>query len=339
MSIQEEIEELKNSITLLHEEIAPLQDQHDRLFREVSELEATFRHKNIPKPVLPKKANHPLDLETEDAPNLIHHSHFDASIEKYFPARPEEPTAPETTAMNDEILAKIQSKTAAGQLALKESIFRFGGITAFAINNRLYDEEDDALLGLRFDVLSHTTLRYLKPHYIILRRRRLLFKDSAATSNHWLVFRYTTPPYVPLDRLHRLLLVEDEAAGLQAFVEKVRELLVSVQYKHDKFNQLSSLLYVEAFGSGSIQQIVTNLERDLECKRVVMRIKPQDQAPEPTLEIELICGHLDLEQVTCNFQNENAEYFVQCMLQGCEIQRLKATFKDALHYMRNVSIL
>ncbi|GEQ68528.1 hypothetical protein JCM33374_g2196 [Metschnikowia sp. JCM 33374] len=336
MSLQEELHQLEKDIASLQEEVGPLQEQYDHIFREVSVFEAENKHKKLSRPPVPKRvplANNTIDFD--DAPPLIHHSHFDASIEKYFNQSDEaKRSAQETDSNNDdEILAKISLKTVAGQLALRESILRFGGITAFAINDHLYDTQDDALLGLRFDVLSHTTRQFLKPHYIILRRRNLSFKETAPSStsplapapapasspvqNHWSVFRYTTPPHVPLDQLQRLLSAADEAAGLQSFVERVRASLVSVQYKHDKLHSLSTLTHEEVFGFGSENKVVSKIEKDLSCQRIVLWVNNHSLPTKPLqpLEIELICDELKIESVIAGLDTITTKpLFRQCYM-------------------------
>lgn len=334
MSLQEELAELEQEIASLQEETGPLQEKYDQLFREVSVFEAENKHKKLVRPVLPRKMSHPHNNDIDDEPALIHHSHFDASIEKYFRTgagvlQPQEPVS-----ANDAILAKIQLKTTAGQLALRESILRFGGITAFAINDRLYDAEDDALLGLRFDILCHQNSRFQTPHYIILRRRQFESKDHSLSENKWLIFRYTTPPYVPLDQLSAFLMDNDEDTGLQNFVENVRDILVSVQYKHDKLDQISSITYETLFGTGPSTNVVTKLEKDLECRRVLLSLQNHNLATRSLLEIELWCSKLDLESVICRFGQTKDEIFVQTMLHGCSFQNLDLVFHDVVKYLR-----
>ncbi|KAJ8143011.1 hypothetical protein OY671_003848 [Metschnikowia pulcherrima] len=336
MSLHDEIEELEKEIAALSAEIVPLQEKHDQIVREVSLFEAENKHIKYTKPDLPRKHVSPQDFELDDPPTLIHHSHFDPSIEKYF--RSNSSKVPIETGSNDSILAKIQLKTAAGRLALKESILRFGGITAFAINERLYNTEDDALLGLRFDVLSHASGKFLKPHYIILRRRQIEAKDGIL-SKKWHVFRYTTPAYVHLDQFGHYLLHENEDYGLQRFVESVRSSLVSVQYKHDKVDQLASYTYNTVFENGSDDQIVSKLDKDLECRRIVLSLENQSSSVRHALEIELLCDHMAIETVTCRFGEANCETIVQMMLQGCDFQNLGSVFKDVVKYLRQNGIL
>ncbi|OBA20372.1 hypothetical protein METBIDRAFT_71196 [Metschnikowia bicuspidata var. bicuspidata NRRL YB-4993] len=328
MSLVDDLRDLETSIAALHEQIAPLQEKHDRMFREARDFEAAFKTKQLVRPVPGGRG--PVPATADDAPPLIVHSHFDASIEKYFRTPALEP-GPSTPA----VLLRRQLQTAAGRVALAESIFRFGGITAFAINDRLYDQEDDALLGLRFDVLCHATLRFMAPHYIILRRRQPAAK-TLESAPPWLVFRYTTPPYVPLDQLQDLLLQGDE--GLQSFAEHVRALLVGVQYKHDKLDQLAGLSYAAVLGHGAADTIVSKLEKDLACTRAVLTMR-RPAAAGGVLEIELLCGRLDVDAVHCTFGDARSELVVQTMLHGRSFQALAAAFSDVVRYLRETALL
>lgn len=317
MDLETEITSIKNDIVGLETELLPLQAEHDALFRQVAHFEAENKHKHLAKPSLPQKN----DDHEDDAPALIHYSYFDDSIKQYFGDSAE--TQDPLPSRDD--LFRIEEKAKGGHLALLESIHRFGGITAFPINDRLYDSLDDALLGLRFDVLAHTTKQYLKPHYIILRRRPT--KDNL--ESHWLVFRYTTPAYVPLDKYSKHL---DES--LQVFVEKVRACLISIQYKHDKIDSLEKLTFAQ-LGRGSGAPIVSRLDKDLECRRVTITVK----APSRLLEIELTCGLSRVENALCRFSSKQEQLYVEDVLTNCDFKKLQSTFLKVFQFMLEHSLI
>lgn len=310
MTPDEELESLRNEIDELQLEIASLQTTHDDLYKHVSVFELEHRHKSLSKPAFPA-APSPHD-DHEDAPALIHHSHFDASIERYFRDEPKH-SADELAAACDRVLEKVHHKTAAGQLALIESIRRFGGTTAFPINDRLYDTEDDTLLGLRFDILSHVTKRFLTPHYIILRKRQTSEK-GAVRENRWLIFRYTTPAYLPLDQISGHLEDEDQERGLLEFVTRVRSFLVYVAFKHEVVDSISALQV----------PVLTKVEKDLECRRLVFHLKRWPGMKEPTT-IELHWGDA-IEHVHCNVKEISSK--VQSIFMLCKPEHLKDAFVE-----------
>lgn len=315
MELAAEIETLQQDITRLETELRPLQSDYDMLFRQVAQFEAENKHKHLTKPSLPQRRTD----DDDDAPPLIHYSYFDDSIKKFFPAVAQKP---EPSILDD--LLRIQEKATAGQFALEESIMRFGGVTAFPINDRLYDTLDDALLGLRFDILAHSTNRYLTPHYIILRRRPLKLQE-----NKWLVFRYTTPAFVPLDQFSKQLDVGDDEESLQKFAQSVRRYLVSVQYKHDKLDQLATIPYSD-IGKESDLPIVTKIERDLECRRVTLFIGLQK-----THQIELLCGLSQVESAACRVGNKEHAMYVETVLNNSDFKNLSGTMKSVLKYLLN----
>lgn len=342
MDIEQDIRDLEAQIAALTDELPSLQADHDALYKQVTRFEADNKHKNLSRPPAPKQAAP--DPEDDEVPPLIHYSCFDESIQAYF--HDPEPVGPEALVDTDLVLAAIDARARGSEHALHESILRFSGVTAFPIDEHLYDARDDALLGLRFDVLCHTTLRFLKPHYIILRQRQLTGKDGL-TLTPWHVFRYTTPAYVPLDRLSLLL------GDVDHFAHEVRLYLVHIQYKHDKMEQIATLGHndlpretppsdlpagVIAGETGSTvtdltEKIVSSLEKDLECRSVSLRVKGAV--------IELTCGLSLVEHALCTLASPNplASMFIAALLANTNLTELRARFIHIFAYMRDHRLL
>lgn len=310
--LEPELQQLEHDAATLAHQVADLQAHHDALFREVAQFEADNKHKNLAKPHWPARPATRLPDDPDDAPPLIQSSYFDDSILRYFADRPAQPAKSHSPA---DMLLRIHLRAQASANALYESVLRLGGTTAFPINAALYDAQDDALLGLRFDVMSHASNTFLLPHYIILRTR----SDAKGSLEQglWTVFRYTTPAYVPLDEYSVLLLQED---GLLRFVDKVRHCLVSIQYKHDKLDQIAQLTH-------NGRKIVASCDKDLLCTRVVLRLA--GQAP---VEIELDCGISQINSASCSLPKVHA--FVLATLAGTPFVALNPKFAKVFAHLR-----
>lgn len=324
LALETELDALAAEIQRLDAEIMPLQVAHDDLYKKVAQFEADNKHKHLTKPLAPRRVSpHP------DEPPLIYYEYFDDSIRHYFSQdAPPEPLAPSV----QNVLHQVDTRLSGAQNALLELVWRLGGVSAFPINNRLYDDSTDALLGLRFDILSHRTLRYLQPHYIILRRRA-----DKSDNSFWLVFRYTTPVYVPLAK-YALFLAEDR---LWHFVDLVRAYLVKTQYKHDKFDALAAITYADVFGLG-LQRLISAMEKDLECRRIVLRIDSNsinDNGRKQLHVIELVCGVAAIEKVTCRFGEQNQRLHIETELASCGLTNLERGFGVVAKYMRQHDLL
>lgn len=340
MDIEQDLRDLESQIAALTEELRPLQADHDALFKQVARFEADNKHKNLSRPPVPKRVVPDPD---DDVPPLIHYSCFDEAIQAYF--HDPEPAGPEAQLDTDLVLAEIDARARGSDHALHESILRCSGVTAFPIDENLYDSRDDALLGLRFDLLCHTTLRFLKPHYIILRQRHLHDKASLELTP-WHIFRYTTPAYVPLDRLSLLL------GDLDLFVQEVQLYLVHTQYKHDKMEQVAALTYADLPGTEKAEslatvdsatttpteepparKIVSNLDKDLECRAVSLRINGTV--------IDLTCGLSLVEHASCTLSLPNplARIFISALLANAEFSVLRTRFIHVFAYMRDHRLL
>lgn len=322
------LREVSAEISLLEAQVAPLQGSHDALYRKVAQFELDNKHKNLAKPQLPKLPNGP-----SDDPPLIHFSYFDDSILHYFAPAGSGPTV-DASGGDKKVLQNIDAKTRGATFALQELMWRLGGVSGFPINNRLYDDSSDALLGLRFDILSHASHRFVLPHYIILRRRQ---HKSQSGDLKWLVFRSTTPTYVPLAAFSHLLL-EDK---LYDFVHRVRECLVYTQYKHDKFLGLADMTYGDVFGDGSVIKLVSSIEKDLECRRVLLHMYNHSVTTKQSHIIKLQCGDSEIEKVDCNLMGGSVDdtLFVELQLGNCDLVKLNSCFKTIARYLRDHGLL
>lgn len=319
--------ELSAEISQIESQLGPLQTTHDALFRKVAQFELENKHKNLAKPQLPKLPQPP----SED-PHLIHFSYFDDSIQHFFAPAGSGPVV-NVDARDEKVLHHIDIKTRNAESALQELLWRLGGVSAFPINNRLYDDSSDALLGLRFDVLSHTLLLFLLPHYIILRRR----EDKSASNLKWLVFRYTTPPYVPLAAFSHLLLENN----LHDFVHCVRECLVYTQYKHDKFQLVAEMTYHDIFGDNSSVKFISSVEKDLECNRVLLQLVNHSSESKQLHSIELQCGESEIRKVNCQLVGGSTEdnLYVESLLSTSEFSNFSSSLKSLATYLRNHALL
>ncbi|KAF5212038.1 Cenp-O kinetochore centromere component family protein [Clavispora lusitaniae] len=327
MDIETDIRLLREEIAALSGELRPLQTEYDTLFKQVARFESDNRNLSKPeKPPVPPP-------EDEDVPPLIQYSCFDDSIRSYFESMPQKP---EPSIDTEKLLVSIDCRTRGSAHALEESIWRSSGVTAFPIDDTLYDKRDDSLLGLRFDVMAHSTSRFLKPHYIILRRRQPQEKGVTG-DNTWSVFRYTTPAYVPLDRLSHLLSSGEN--GLAQFVHEVRSYLTHVQYKHDKFDSVAKITYGQLpDATESDDVVVTRLQKDLECRHVSIHI--QNSRGE-SHQIELICGLSSVETAFCTLspQDLEAQTLIGVMLANAELTSMTSRFIKTFSYMKEKSFL
>lgn len=325
--------DLAGQVAALDAELGPLQTAHDAVYRLVAQFEAENKHKNLKRPTVAKpRDSAPQVPPDSDDPPLIHHSYFDDSIRHFFhDLVAATGDAPTSTHNQETVLKHIDLRMRGAHHALEELVWRLGGVTAFPINDRLYDNTANALMGLRFDVLAHATGKFLQPHYIILRRRE--DKDGRL---RWLVFRYTTPAYVPLSSFTHLL----DQDRLADFVDLVRACLVRIQYKHDKWHAVGNLTYGDVFGAdlGLQSTKLASVSTDLECARVSVELRNlRDQVHL----IEIQCGEVAIQTVSCKLAHAtpNQNLFAETSLANCNITHLASTFIALARYMRQHELL
>lgn len=298
-TFEQEFIDLQSEIEALESEIKFLSSDHDVLFKEVAAFEADNKHRNLSKPTINIKRQHRASLLDYSDPPLITDSIFDASIASYFTDAAESKLLQRPH--SDSLLLSIEARAANVENILYENVARFGGITAFAINGYLYNPDDDGLLGLRFDQMSHHTRKFTQSHYVILRRRILEHKSGSTQDPEWVVFRHTIPAYILLANIAERISSEAE---LQHFAARVREELVKVQYKGDKLDSLD-------LESANLKDAVVVIDRDLECRVVKIQLKLGNMISE----LQLTCGPDVIDEVVIlKGLNRAAEYFARGLI-------------------------
>lgn len=329
--MENELEILENEIRSLQEEIGPLQAEYGSLLRQATQLDAENRtgidHNASIKMLQLQKDALPHD-EHEEAPPVYHYNYFDDSIQKYFKELKIKKENAIYRESSHKILAKIEPRSANGLLQLGENIFRFGGVTAFPINDNLYDSEDCSLLGVRFDVMDYTQKQYLEPSYIILRQKKLFGIELTRKSLPWTVFRYTTPAFIHLDQISKLLECDNSDAGLNAFVEMVRSELVAAQIRREYFHSLKSITYANLFGD-PMNEPIAELDMDDACTRVVLKLKNDSR-------IELYCDKKEVKGVVTFSLQSRDERALKDLIIKTNLSQLKATIEDTFRFLRSI---
>lgn len=276
MDVSSSIEDVRQDIRLLAQEIAPLEEEYVQIQRELASLE--------PIVVVPPEDQRNAEKQPYDdvIPPLVHHEPFDVSIARFF-CKKEQPRTKKPKPNPPNVLLRAKATVEIKDNVLYENIFRFGGITAFPINKFLFSA-DDELMGLRFDVFSHSRNCYLKPHYAVLRKSQV----KGFSERRWQIFRHTLPLYIPLTEYAKDLLLGESDSGVAALVTKVRTQLIRTQYKHDKFDKLQKMKYSH-FGL-LLDKAVFTIERDLACSRVTLTVADRRLLQKASHKIELECS-------------------------------------------------
>lgn len=326
--MEDELVALQNEIRSLQADIEPLETELQGLQRQVAQFETQNKIVSVHlKPTFPKEV--PIADDHEEAPPVIHDEYFDESIRKYFKERPLTTQSRVAVKPTLTILANIEQRTVGRAVLLVENVRRFGGVTAFPLNDRLYDSEDCTLLGLRFDVLDHGTGRFREPCYIILRRKRYL-EDTVADENlQWLIFRYTTPAYVSLDKLSKHLAQSAGETSLLCFAEAVRRRLVLVQYKHNLFDQLARLTHKDVFDDEKSEPIAL-IEKNSDCSLVVIHLQNH--------KIELTCEEANVIDVKC-ISLPLHETLIRSLIVYSEFANLPQSFIGVCVHLRSNNII
>lgn len=346
-SLQKEIQDIKGDIQSLHLEIDVLDKEYLALLAQVKDLEESSRQTD--KPYNPQethgfsKANYDID-----EPRVMKNNCFDESIRKYFTnvldAVEEDGTELVTKRQKlDNIASDFKAKSEKilemKQNILYENIFRFGGITAFPLNPFLF-EENDEIIGLRFDIFSHYGSKFITPHYVILRKMKYTDK-SQETTMKWEVYRHTLPVYIPISEYSECL-QEDEETAFAKFTSKIRGHLIQVQYKHDKFDSLQNIKYDHISKSGPTKSkaIVEKLEKDLQCQRVNIILLNRFLNSKKASQINLVCSNDEIKEASCIIAGVDPDdkTIIQCesLLKNCDFKDLIRTFKTVTgHLMKS----
>lgn len=291
--MDDDLVKLQIEISSLTKDIDLIQAQHSALLSQVACYEAEHNVSIFPARLLLTKPKEIPAEAQDEVPPVIHYNFFDESIQKYFRDTAKEDVSLDSLPkLTEKVLAPIITRTGNGKMLLIENISRFGGMSTFPINQHLYDTEDFCLLGLRFDVMDHTTKKYLHPYYILLRRKTYPGITLVESNLPWLVFRYTTPAYIALDKHSKLLVQEDIWAGLEAFTRLVRLLLVVVQYKREEFTSVEKMTYASLFGDRSLAPLAI-VKKDAEFSEISLNISD-------AMSITILCGDTEVTGVLCS---------------------------------------
>lgn len=333
--MENELLELENDIRSLQADIAPLQTEYHSLLRQVAQNEAPSHAPNIPtKNLFVEKDLVPVD-EQDEVPPVYHYNFFDESILKYFEKKDVKDSSHsrsiKSKICSQQILAEIEQWTANKNHLLVENIMRFGGVTAFPINDRLYDAEDCFLLGLRYDVMDHVTRLYVKPFYIILRRKRYLHDPEAEDTAPWQVFRYTTPLYVALDRYSALLNNKDREEGLRSFANSVHHRLVFVQRKKGLFSRVSQMTYSSLFKEASNNPIVI-IEPDESYSHVLLSFSKDTH-------IELVCNDENIRDIKSSSSLQEYDSHIRGIATISDISQLVSAMERVFTFLRSKGLI
>ncbi|RCK57515.1 Central kinetochore subunit MCM21 [Candida viswanathii] len=260
------------------EEIEKLQREIEEISQDITQLEQNITSlQNAPPPPPPNEV--PIDL---DIPETIKHNYLDESIMKYFQPKPtpprhqQQPKQANPTPINDlELKENI----------LYENIYRMFGITTFPINQYLFSNTSDTILGLRFETYSQFSHTYRLPYYAILRK-------STTTSAKSDTATVTTWTHTAI--LNRYNFTDQE--NLSRFAEIVYEALNKVQYKTDKFDGLTRFTK-DQFGLIGDAAVFEKVSYDSQCQRVNLAFL----AKKSRLDLELICSSDVIEIVSFSY--------------------------------------
>lgn len=285
MDLDGELHDIQGDILALEKETRALQEEKARLQKMLLQTGST---------------------QIEDDVPIIKHSHFDTSIGQFFGNGDSEPKRRRTRSKED-VFHRAELTVELKENILYENIYRIGGITAFPLNQYLF-EDDDEVLGLRFDMFSHTKQTFLTPHYVILRKISTSNKQTETTKQTWSVFKSTLPVFVPVDDYAApLATADDEDTALTEFSTRIRSFLTKLQYRHDKFDQLLSLKFSQ-FGIESNTTLITNLDKDLQAQRVTLSIAHRVSKQHL---MELICSDNIIEVVHINGEEAPLEQYLK----------------------------
>lgn len=344
--LQIEIQEVKGDIQSLHLEIEVLDKEYSALLSQAKDLEESLRQGDEPYNLQEihgqSKANYDID-----GPPVIKNSCFDESIRKYFTNVLDDVEEESTEVVTkrqrlDNIASDFKAKSETilemKQNILYENIFRFGGVTSFPLNPFLFDDNDE-IIGLRFDIFSHYKRKFITPHYVILRKIKNTEKGLETTMK-WEVYRHTLPVYLPISEYSEYL-HEHEEVTFSKFTQQIREHLIQIQYKHDKFDFLRNIKYDHISKNRSSHgRVVEKLEKDLQCQRINITLLSRILSGRKASEINLVCTNDEVKEVSCIIAGVDSDdkTIIQCesLLKNCDLKDLIKTFKKVIgHLMKS----
>lgn len=347
-NIEKDIQEIDGDISSIKKEIAELEIKYAKLSREKEREVDGDDDDDDERADDDTNENSNMTDSKADAFQQMRHGIFDASIRKYFSeSRLEEDLKvvsgrkrQKTGAVEREI-DKIEQNITINESVLLENILRLNGVTAFPLNRLPY--ENSELIGIRFDMFSHNSQSFLKPHYAILKKGQVELKDSDMQMR-WSVYRHTLPAYVDVEYASRKLEVEDDEIALWEFATGIRETLLVVQYRHDKIDALLDLKFghVDPNFPEKELKVIRTLEKDLLCQRVVISFLTHFHDSSYKLDLELYCSDRAVELASfLHYDAKHSETIVLCenLLNNCEMNSLIRTFKKTLKHLLYKRIL
>ncbi|CCE83799.1 Piso0_004387 [Millerozyma farinosa CBS 7064] len=347
-NIEKDIEEINGDISSIKKEIGELEIRYAKLSRE-KEQEVDGEGDDD---------DERADDDTDEKPNMtdskteafqqIRHGIFDTSISKYFSESRLEKDLKvisghkrQKTNDVDRAIDRIEQNIAINESVLLENVLRFNGVTAFPLNRLPF--ENSELIGIRFDMFSHNSQSFLKPHYAILKKVQVESKESDVQMR-WSVYRHTLPAYIDVEYASRKLEAEDEEIALWEFATGIREGLLVVQYRHDKIDALLNLKFghVDPSFPEKELKVIRTLEKDLSCQRVVISFSTRFHISSYKLDLELYCSDRAVESASfLHHDAKHNETILLCenLLNNCDMNALIRTFKKTLKHLLDKRIL
>lgn len=186
---------------------------------------------------------------------------------------------------------------------MMENCYRLGGITGFPV----YSPENEWLRGIRFDIFDSYNRKFVKPHYIILKRK--------IKSDDLFVYKSTIPDYIPVNALaYKYLNI-----SYRIFAQEVRKQLVLYQLRKSTFDEIADQF------KGKI-----TFNPDISYTKIQVNMG--------YFEIIFVCGLSSIESVIiiCD-QNANdgsitplIKRKLELAFRGCELSKFVSKFPDIL---------
>ncbi|EMG50305.1 MCM21 Inner kinetochore subunit MCM21 [Candida maltosa Xu316] len=331
--LNKEIEEIRADIATIETDISENRREKDELLQNIKDLEV--QSSTPSQPDSPTSNEQAIDIEI---PEVIKHNYFDPSIEAFFHQRPID--RKEKEMQSQDLVSKSRTIRRDKDLELKENILyenicRMFGVTAFPINQFLFDGSNMSIVGLRFDIFSNTTKTFVTPHYCIL--ERLSLNKHGSTLYRWIIYKHTLPVFLQLDKYEGYLNeTDDNPRNLWKFVEVIYSDLTKFQYRLDKLNQLLKFTKSQ-FGSLLEEPVFSKLDHDSQCQRISLLLN----RPQKT-EIELLCSAETVDVVNfIRFTNAEQEHLQVCkaILENTKLTDLIKNFKKVIDIFFRYQIL
>ncbi|KAK6873564.1 Inner kinetochore subunit MCM21 [Candida tropicalis] len=329
--LQQEIDEISQDILLIEKDIASNQLTKQQLIQDISSIQ--------PSNSIHTETNdeEPIDL---DIPETIKHNYLDESIMKYF--QPKLQQQNKSTLSGQQQQQQQQPTLPIYDIELKENIlyeniYRMFGITSFPINQYLFPNNQESILGLRFEIFSNFNHSYNLPYYCILKKTTTI-KDETSIDN-WMIYKHTLPSFINLDDLSIILnrFGFTDQENLTKFSDCIYEILNKIQYKIDKFEKLMNFSKNQ-FGLISESPIFDKINYDLQCQRITLSFNK--------LNLELVCSEDTIQVANFGTSGNNLEdrldnQLLMCktILENCKISNLVKNFKKVIQILIKYRII